>query len=438
MQVLNSLINWRKVLVLSACFVFIASSLESCKKKSSSFGNEALDPDALIASGGIDTFQLFTYSEVYDSATTQNVSYAILGNMHDPKVGIFKASFYSQFDYDGTLTTPAGPVVVDSVILGLKYVSDGAYGQLDAQTFEVYEVSEQLNYDSDYYHTTVTAVTGSDLVIPSSATQIPDLETDPIVEDTSTPPQLRLKLQNSFGQQMLDDWLAGNTAFSDHDEFKTYFKGLRVSSSSNPTKGNGGVVYIDINSDYSYLNIYYHLVGDTVSYVLNLARRSDCLFYNHVDVDHSGYHIAQVLADSTYGATQFYCQAFNTRAVVNVPSIDDLKKNTFIHQALLFLPIEFQTFTNYTPSYRYAVAYKDDNGSFLIVQAADYDDNLKGIAIDLTKYIQQITLGNYKNRPLYIFPYSTNSRSAERTIFNGSNTSYKAKPKMIIKYSEFK
>lgn len=440
MKVFKPTNNWRRVLVLSACFVFTLTTLESCKKDPTSFGINTLNPDDLIASGGKDTFNLVTYSVPRDSIATQNQSNAILGTMHDPKTGIFKASFYSQFDFEGTLSIPSGSVAtIDSVVLGLKYVTSGANGKLDAQTFEVYRVNEALYYDSNYYRSTITQVTGSNLILPGDETQTPDFINKPNVADTATPPQLRFRLQNSFGQQFIDDLIAGNSAFSSHDEFKqNYFKGLRISTTAtNPPKGTGGIVKIDINNKYTYLNIYYHLQGDPTAYVLNLARRADCLFYNQVDVNHSGYHIAQVLADSTYGTSQFYTQAFTTQACVAFPTVSDLPKNSFIHSALLFLPVEFQTYSNYLPSSTYTVSYKNDANEQVIIGYAQYSDELKGVVLDLTKYIQQITLGNYKNRTLYIYQFGTFNQSAERTIFNGSNTSYKSKPKLIIKSSEF-
>ena len=151
MKVIKPTNYWRKVLILSACFVFALTSLESCKKDSTSFGLNSLNPDDLIASGGKDTFNLITYSESFDSVPTQNQSYAIVGSMHDPKTGIFKATFYSQFDYSGTLALPSGAVpIVDSVVLGLKYVTNGAYGKIDAQTFEVKRVAQELYNDSNY------------------------------------------------------------------------------------------------------------------------------------------------------------------------------------------------------------------------------------------------------------------------------------------------
>lgn len=441
MKVFKPTKNWRRVLLLSACFAFALTSLESCKKDPTSFGLDSLNPNDLIASGGKDTFNLITYSEPFDSVPTQNQSFAIVGSMHDPKTGIFKASFYSQFDYQGTLSLPNGSVpIVDSVILGFKYSSKGAYGKTNSQTFEVKRVAQQLYNDSNYYRSTITSVSGSNLIEPGFETITPDLQNKPNVADTTTPAQLRLKLQNSFGQQFLDDLAAGNSAFSSHETFKqTYFQGLRVSTTAtNPVKGTGGVLSIDINSDYSYLNVYYHIQGNTEQYVLNLARRSDCLFYNQVDVDYTGYHIAQVLADSTAGTSLFYTQAFTTQARVHFPTVDNLKPKTLIHRAILFLPISYQTFNNYLPSSLWTVAYKNENGEILKFPSIFlYNDALKGLSIDVTEHIQKIALGQRPNTGLYIYPYGSYVQSAERTIFNGSNTPYKDKPKLIIKYSEF-
>lgn len=439
MKVFKTHSNWRKVSMLSACFVLALLAMSACKKQKNTVGSNLLDPETLISAGGIDTFTLVTYSVSRDSIPTQNQNYAILGSMHDPKMGIFKASFYSQFDYEGTVSLPAESVAtIDSVILGLKYSGD--YGKLDEQTFEVYRVADELYYDSTYYRTNITNVTGSNLVLASSSTQTPDVNNNPIVQDTNTPPQLRLKLENSFGQQFIDDLIAGNAAFSSHDDFKsTYFRGLRVSTTAtNPPKGTGGILYFDLNSTYSYLNIYYHLQGDTTLYNLELARRAECLFYNQVDVNYNGYYIDQVLNNSLNGQKEFYCQAFTTQARVEFPTVDALTdKHYFIHQALLYLPVEYQTFDPYTPSPVFWAVYRDENGTIYPLDQPSYDDAQKALVINLRDHIQEIALGNKKNLGLYLYPILTFSQSAERTIFNGVNTPNKKKPKLIIKYSEF-
>jgi hypothetical protein len=417
--------------------VFTAGAITSCKKKLTKTGAEVFNPDDLLAAGGVDTFSLQTFTVPRDSIVTKNQPYAVLGTMHDPKLGIMKASFVAQFDYEGTLTLPSGSVaIIDSVVLGLRYA--GKYGTLDAQTFQVYEVQDQLYNDSNYYRSTTTAVMGSDLVLPSSATQTPDITNKPNVEDTTTPPQLRLKLSNSFGQEFIDDLIAGNAAFTNHDAFKTYFKGLRISTTAtNPPKGSGAVLYFDLNSNYSYLNVYYHLQGSSAPNVLNLAVRNGCLDYNQVSVDYSGYHISQVLADSINGQSKFYTQAFTTQAKVNFPSVNDLSKKTLINQAVLYLPIEFNSFDKYYPSSVVSIGYKNDEGDIKVFRTVSYSNAQKALVVDVRDYLQQIVLGNAANRGLYLFATTSFNCTAERIVFNGPNTTNKAKPKLIIKYTTF-
>ena len=68
--------KWRKGLVLSATFLFALFLVVSCKKKDSLLGQNSLDSNELLNSGGIDTFSLNTFSIFEDSVITDNPAFA--------------------------------------------------------------------------------------------------------------------------------------------------------------------------------------------------------------------------------------------------------------------------------------------------------------------------------------------------------------------------
>lgn len=439
--------NWRKAILLSACFVLAVSVLPSCKKKTSKFGTEALNVEDLLAAGGKDTFQLKTYSVSESTLRTDNQIFGTVGAYHDPKFGIVNASVYSQFTINGLVTLPAGTATVDSVVLSLNY--GGYYGKLDPQTFEVYQLADNLHKDSSYYRNTTKATMGSNLVDPGSATQRPNTSYKPVIDadgdgdlDTLNP-QLRLKLDNALGQQFINDILAGNGAFASSTEFLNsgYFKGFKINvTNGTPTSGTGAVLYFNLGNSQTKLTIYYkHSSTPTQQGRIELIANTSCGDFNHVEIDHTGYHIADVLANPLNGQTQFYTQSFDNRAVIEFPTVNNLKSNSLINNALLYLPVSYQTGNYYYPSVTLEIGYKTDAGKIVTFRTATYDNNQKAFILDLRDYLQDVVSGKAENRGLYLYQNSKYFNcTAERIIFNGPASSFKTKPKLVIKYTEFK
>lgn len=439
--------NWRKGILLSACFVFTLSILPSCKKTSSQFGTEALDINDLLAAGGKDTFELKTYSVLEDSLPTDNQIFGNLGAYHDPKFGTVNASIYTQMSINGTVTLQPGTATVDSVVLSLSY--GGYYGKLDPQTFEVYQLADVLDKDEDYYRNTTKATMGSNLVDPGSATQTP-ATTDSVYIDEdgdgdieALKPHLRLKLDNALGQQFLNDIIAGNGAFASSDAFLSsgYFKGLKINvANPAPASGKGAVLYFKLGDSQTKMTIYYkHSTDPLTQKRVELIINSSCADFNHVEIDHAGYHIADVLSNSLNGQTQFYTQSYDSRAVIEFPSVNDLKSNSLINNALLYIPVSYQNGNYYYPSVTLELGYKTDDGDIVAFRTASYDNNQKAFVLDLRDYIQDIVSGKAENRGLYLSQSSLYFNcTAERIIFNGPASPYKSKPKLVIKYTEFK
>ncbi len=436
--------NWRKAILLSACFVLTLSFLPGCKKTSSPYGSEVLSVEDLLASGGKDTFQLKTYSVLEDTLNTDNQNFATLGAYHDPKLGIVNASFYTQFTISGAINMEASPApVIDSVVLSLNY--GGYYGKLDPQKFEVYELDEELDVNADYKRNTTKNIMGSDLVDPASATQTPNTSAKVVLAtDTATElnPQLRLKLDNAFGQQFLDDMAAGNAAFTSSSNFLSsgYFKGFRINvTNASPAKGKGAVLYFRLDNAQTKLTIYYKLSGDTIPKEVPLIINGSCADFNHVEVNHSGYHIADVLANPLNGQSQFYTQSFDSRAVVEFPTVNNINSKSLINNALLYIPVAYQNGDFYYPSVLLEVGYKTDSGNIVTFKTASYDNNQKAFVVDLRDYVQDIVSGKAENRGVYLFQSSLYFNcTAERIVFNGPSSPYKTRPKLVVKYTEFK
>jgi len=430
--------SWRKGFTLSATFLLALLVAVGCKKETNTIGLGALDPDALLESGGVDSFQLTTFTVVEDTMPTDNQTFGILGAYHDPKMGTFNASFYAQFHLSNTISFGAGDqAVVDSVVLSLRY--RGYYGELDPQTFEVYELDDTMDVARTYYKHDVEAIKPANLVKPSSETQTPNPSDSVLVGSTKKPAQLRLALDSAWAQTIMNDATSGNSAFTDDALFENYMKGLHVKvANANPAVGKGGVFYFNLEDNNSKITIYYHLQGDidATPYELVLEVEDDCADFNHVDIDNSGYPVENVLSNPINGQTQYFAQSFQSRAKVEFPTLNNLSKKAVIHDALLVIPIAHQTLSSFYPSNQLSVGYKTDEGKIVGFKVIAYDDSKKSYIIDVRNYLQDIVSGDAVNRGVFLYPTFFSS-TAERIVFNGPNTSNKEKPKLIVKYTEY-
>lgn len=421
---------------LSAAFLLALAVGAGCKKKTSNIGLGAMDPDELLHSGGIDTFSLYTYTVAEDTMPTDNQAFAILGNYHDPKMGTFDASFYTQFHLANSVNFNDSDVpIIDSVVLSLRY--RGYYGKLDAQTFEVYRLTDTLDSETNYYKNSTKPNDGIDLVFPGMGTITPAPNDSVSVNGVKKVPQLRLRLDNNFGQTILNDaTIDGNVVFTDEDEFEQYFKGLYIKSTSAFSQNHGGVFYFNLNDNNSKITLYYHLQGDPDQYEMVLEPDGSCADFNHVEIDNTGYPVADVITNPLNGQTQYYAQAFQSRGKVDFPSLNNLPKNSIVHNALLVIPVTHQTLGSFYPSVQMNVGYLTDEDGIVGFDLVVYDDDTKSYIVDVRNYVQDILSGDAENRGVYLYPTFFSS-TAERIIFNGPNTSNKEKPRLIVKYTEY-
>ncbi|NBU90141.1 MAG: DUF4270 family protein [Flavobacteriia bacterium] len=420
-------------------FIFILATLliSACKKKDTLIGKGVLNPDDYLNGITTDTFEIETYTIAEDSIITSNPPNTVLGSYKDPKFGGFNASFYTQFRL-GSLNPVFGDpsqIVMDSFVLALKYV--GYYGDLSAQTFEIYELDEDLSIDSNYYSFSTKNVKSSNLVRIGMGTITPKPNQTSIVGGDSLDAQLRIQLDTNFAKNLVLEANNG-TAFLTNEAFMAFFKGFYVKT-NNPTQasGQGAAFYFNLNDAASKLTMYFKLAG--INKTFDLLINSSCADFTHLEINNSGTSISAILQNPSLGQNEFYAQAFKHRAVVKIKHINSLPANTIIHKASLTLPIQFQTGYRFVPGVSISVAAKLKSTDQYYTSLGTYggfEEYEKHFRIDVRDYIQAVLKGSIDNMGLVISPrYFINS--AERIIFNGKNTSNKKKPQLIVTYSTF-
>lgn len=427
---------WRKVFGLSATFLIALFISTSCKKKETGLGNDVLDPNSLLNSTQVDTFELTTFTIAEDSLISDNPAYGVLGSYNDPKFGKVDASFYTQFILSGTSPNfgDLSTIVVDSMMLGLQYVD--FYGELSPQTVEVYQMTEAIYIDSTYYSFEQKNHSSTNLVMPGYGTFTPDPTGETIIGEDTVDAQLRIRLNNSLATQFINESaVVGGTNFTSNENFQNYFKGLYVKvNNAAQASGKGGVFYFNLSNSSSKLTIYYKQDGVQKSFDFLIS--SDCADFNHVEIDNSGKPVQNVINDTLSGQKEFYAQAFKSRAVVCIPGLKNLPKKAVIHRAELILPIQYQSGAKYMPSNELSVSVRINNKLSGIGVFGFYDNFIKSYTVDCRNYVQALVSDEISTTELILSPRFFIT-SAERVIFNGPNTINKKKPQIVVTYTQY-
>jgi hypothetical protein len=431
--------SWRKGFILSATFLLVAGMI-SCKKKDLTLGENTIDPNSLLNSGGIDTFSLRTFTIEEDSVITDNPAFGILGSYNDPVFGEVNSEIYTQFRLSGVNPNfgDISTIIMDSVVLGLEYI--GFYGKKSTQTVEVYEINDPdgLSLDSTYYSFSTLSTTGVNLVPSANENLYMDPFNTTVIGDDTVSSQLRIYIDTNLAKGLIQEADLNPATYASNEAFTSFFKGLHIKTNNGfQSSGEGGLFYFNLNDPDSKLTMYY--TQDGVSKTFDLLINTQCADFNHVDIDNSMTEVENVINDTISGQSQFFAQSFGSRAVVQIPGISNLPKNAIVHKATLELPIQYQSGSTYGPGSDISVATrlkKGDSNFFSIGILGSYDATKKAFVIDLRTWVQAVLTDQVENTELILSPVLFIT-SGDRIIFNGPNTSNKAKPKFSLIYTEF-
>jgi len=451
-----SLKSKRKAINLSAIFFLGLFVSTGCKKKEDAIGLNVQPQGDQLNVELIDTSSIITYSIKEDSLKSDELDGPrMLGTYVDPYFGKMDASIVSQIrlqsSVDFSLTSGSlDSLIIDSVVMYLAL--QGSFGNLDAQTFEVYQINEDLEIDSSYYTNKTMATTGPNLAISGLIT--PDPVSIGHVEGVLTEfAILNIPLSiNDFGWKMFNE--SGNTSLSGNDgtsEFVDWYKGLMIKA-NNPTQmvNEGGIIYTDMVSDYSKVTIFYRDTSgvssehDTLSFDFNF--NANCAHYNAVNIDYSNTFVEAQINDSTFGMDVYYLQALGgTKAKIHFPNLTNYSDsgNVVVNKAELVLPIQYNTLDNFTPADYLFLTRVDENGdvSFL----PDVNESSHGGQLDLatnsytfniTRYVNKVFAGEFENDGLTII-VGGSGITANRVILNGMNSLNKDKPKLVLTYTKY-
>lgn len=442
MKTNKSLKNWRAIGKLSATFLLSITLLASCKKEDSAIG-AGLNPNGLNVFT-TDTFTVKTFSQKVDSITTDETSINLLGAYKDPEFGLVDCGIATQIRLSsegpnfGTVTS------VDSVVLSFAYSSIKFYGSVKEMNFEVLEITDELvRDDKDYYAFSEINTTGSNLILAGSENITAKPYNKVTVGTDTLSPQIRFKLDPSFGQTLIDNAAQMTT----NEAFTSYFKGfyIKVTDPNSLNTGEGSILYFSLEDALSKLVLYYTNDNtDKKTFTFNI--NSKCARFNKINFDRSGTDVQNVLDNPENGEEKFYMQSSSIRAVVEFPYLLDFYKDKkrIINKAILIVPVQDFQPDVFDPTVSLFIAKAKTNlvsdltfdypnfNSFV-----KYDEDKKQFRFLLTREVQAMLNGERDNTEFRIYPGSFFGSSIERIIFSGANSSSKHKTRLEITYTEY-
>lgn len=375
-----------------------------------------------------DTFLISAYTRKSDSVRTDETSVNLAGYYTDPVFGPLKASFCTQLRLSGTNVNFGENVVVDSVILHLKYHSIyGNHKENNKMTFEVFELGDAIYIDSSYYSFSPIN-SGRKL---GSKTFLPNSKDSIIVGGKKIGAQLRIPLSKNFGKQIVEASTMGY--LSSNITFEKFFRGLSVVPTADNPKGS--LISFDVLSASSGLSIYCHNDKDTLNYKFNIS--TACARYNNFDhFSFSGSNpdfLAQINGDTSLGQQKLYLQPLGgTEVVLKFPHIKALANNYFsvvINRAELFIPVDLNDNTNdaYPRPLKISLIALDKNGKYGFLSdntinaetfGGAFDSNHNCYRFVITRHIQDIITGGAISYG-YVLMVSGASVYGNRVILNG-------------------
>lgn len=401
---------------------FIVALLNSCKDNTGTLGPQVLPKVDLISAYETDTSTVLTSMCLKDSVNTNDQTSSPLGSYFDPIFGETKASIYAQVYPSTLIGCPFDTSVVDSVLLLLPLNQGSYYGNLDPQTFLVYQTDTNIVSETSYY---------SNANLKYNPTPIGSAQVTPNpFNDT-----LKIKLSKSWWYPLSNILQTGNY----WTNINPILKGLYITT-SNPIQlpGQGAILYVNMNTSFAEIFWCYHsnrlasAKGNT-SFTLGGA---DGTYFANVQHNYSSSPFGGIHPvgkhDSIPANQLMYVQSM--AGLIGKVDFPNLYKNwakkgpIIINEAELVVNVDAQQQGNYSaPSELILLGIDSTWGQYAV---PDYYQSYYGgvptgtssgtsYTMVITEYIQSVINGKTVDRGLYILPNNYPS-SANRVVLYGA------------------
>ena len=391
----------------------------------------------------IDTMTMYASTVIEDSLRSSNLLYCQLGKLQDGIFGTTEAKISAQAILPTENVVFGDSLSLDSVILSVRYA--GYYGDTN-QTLNVgvYELSDDMRIDSTFYNpyifNTKSVKLGSATITPRPGTAVYSSEPYSYINDSvvTLPPCLRIKIDNSFGQALLNK--SGQTELSNNTEFLKWFKGFQMRLESNPS-GNGCMLQLNLRNVYSTLSIYYRQGFRRRKFDLTLAPSgaTHTKYKNDFTQASAAWELGK---KNTLNGMMFLSGLAGMKAKIEIPYLPELAKNRNI--ILNKAEIQFKEVPSIAPSaYRRPVSLVlvgvDSLGKNTLLSdqgmsyyGGAYDSTRALYSFTITSQIQKF-INSASNYGMYVAPLTGSLYPDRLVLGNPVNPVYK--PRLILTYT---
>lgn len=374
----------------------------------------------------IDTFTIEAKTVRFDSVRTSGRGTYAIGDFGDPIFGRVQSQLYTQYKLNSLPGPFSNTYTVDSVILNLDYA--GAYGRIDKlrgeQHFGVFEITEDLEEDDTFYSD--DTLTGINPVALGEKIFTPDLLNSVELPFDTLGTSFRIKLDNSLGDRII-----ASDSLNDNESFSNDFKGLAVRSLRNQvTSDFGGLLFIDINSEDSRLELYYHTDEDTLNYLFNINNNN--AVYTQVSHQFSTEVADAMTGGYLSGEQKLYVQSLaGTRIRLSFPHIRQLNElgAVAINKAEIVLPVDETSLDDFgLPPILTVNSISAGDSAFVIEDQFEpngidyyggiYDSDNQEYVFNVARHLQSI-LSNPDEVDYGLYISSLNAVDSKRGVYNG-------------------
>lgn len=363
-------------------------------------GKEALSKGDRMNSEVRDSFKIETRTVRMPPVPAAQSKPAKFGTLYDERTGWTRSSFYSQLQLPATNIDLGDPndLELDSAVLSLRY--GGYYGDTSTvQEFRVYQVLEDMEGIDPSHRDS----------LDRSATPIGKRQKAPSVGESVTldggsktvPPQLRIRLKDSFGKNILNR--SGKSELSNDDAFTDFINGICVSSQASSLQDQeGAILNARIPQKHTRVTLYYRNTANKDTNTLRLELGGS--HFNRVDHQVKGSDLEPKL-DSAFSSQQtrsYVLGPGETATQLRFPTIRSLKDSNriSINKAILELPVESSSGHPFAPTDGLFVLYKDASGDFSLTKdrtqeggefiGGAYESKEKRYRLRISRHIQAI------------------------------------------------
>ena len=444
MKIYHSTARTCLALMIGMLMAFVA-----CRKSPETIGNNLISDSNYIVPFHTDTTEIVCHS-YFDSVSTKNTSYTLLGSMKDPVFGNSEAGFFTQFRLSLAGQSFGESPVLDSLVLQLCIAN--YYGDTNVlQTARVYELTDTLSSSSSYYNHSVIEYNPVDLANGHQFYPRPKTSKNVVGGDTVNHAIIRIPLNSTLGEYLMN---LDTVAYSQPDYFKESFKGLYVTC--DPVSQPGAITSISLTDNtYSLLQLYYHNAAtpDKAMRYDYYVTTSDS-YFNHIDHDYtqgSPEFVDQLMnGNMEAGQQTVYLQCMGgVRTRIYMPNLehwaDSLEgSHIVINEAKLVLPVNttltdslFRLPTNFI-----LLGFNADSTTYLLPDyyegtnyfGGSYNSREQAVIFRISEYMQGIISGKKENHGLS-FGINGAGYNAYRMIVNGPESNEANKMRLEVTYS---